>query len=244
MTTRPLPTKTKSPAAGRKKMTWRDWLVRVLGAVSGVTAIILLILLWKITSPPLFYQVRVTDQQLLDPSPTDDFETKLLDFRNQVRKPGTWQATFTESSLNRWLANDLPKKFASALPSGVRDPRLAFEDGRCQVGVTLNKFGIRSVLWIDGRIDQGPDPNSFAIRIDQLKIGSLAIPLSLVEKPIVAALHNQRISANWLDDQKGRALLLHLSPQLPIGEDTYSFIESFKLTAGSLQVTLSTARRK
>lgn len=227
-----------------KPLTWRGWLFRGVGMVVGVFTLVAIVLLWLITSAPAFYTKRLTNPNFSEPDPADDLEAKVLDFRNRARKPGAWQGTFTESSLNRWFGHDLIQKHGNPVPTGTSSPRVAFEEGRFKIGITIKKFGLASVFWLDSRVEKSTAANSFAIRIDHLKLGQLSIPLSFFEQTISSALREQRISTQWLDDQNGRVLLVNLPAQLAIGDNTFSIIEAVEFADGSAQVTVTTFPRQ
>ncbi len=227
----------------RKSVSLVGWIVRGLLTVLALGLLALVVIRWKIATPPSFYVGRLTDSDLLVPNPEDDLESKILDFRNRARKPGTWQGTFTEDSINRWFTIDLPKKFSSSLPTNINNPRIALGEGRCQIGVTVSTFIATGVVWLDGRIEKSKEPNSFAVHIDDLRFGTLPIPIAYVEKQISAVLSAQKISCSWIDDQKGRVLILNFPPVLSSTEKTFSQVDEIVFSEGQFKMIVTTRFR-
>lgn len=228
----------------QKRLNWQGWLFRGLGITAGIFSLVAIVLLWLITSSPPFYDERLSNPTFNEPDPADDLEAKVLELRNQARKPGVWQGTFTESSLNRWFGYDLVQKHGNPLPAGTSNLRAAFAEGGFKIGLTVKTLGVTSVFWLDTRIEKSSNANSFALRIDQVKLGKLPIPLSFFEKAISSALRGQKVSTQWLDDQRGRVLLVNLPAPLTIGDDTFSLIEGVAFTPENVQVTIRTFPRQ
>ncbi len=233
----PRPTRKKKPIGPL------GWCVRGLLLICALGIFILVVIRWKITSPPKFYVERLANSELLAADPNDDLEAKMLDFRNQTRKVGTWQGTFTEDSVNRWFAIDLPKKFSSSLPPNVTNPRIALSDGRCQFGITASTFFATGVVWVDARIERAQEPNSFAVHVDELRYGTLPIPLAYVEKPLVNALSQQKISGSWVDGPKGRVLILNFPPVLSSSAKTFAAVENMEFNAAQFRIVVTTRLR-
>jgi hypothetical protein len=232
-----------APTKKKKAVGLLGWVGRGLLLILALGIFILVVIRWKVTSPPKFYVERLANSELLAVDSKDDLEAKMLDFRNQARKVGTWQGTFTEDSINRWFAIDLPKKFSSSLPPNVNNPRIALSDGRCQIGITVSTFFATGVVWIDGRIERSQEPNSFVVQIDDLRYGTLPIPLAYVEKQISAALSRQKITCSWVDGPKGRVLILNFPPVLSSTEKTFALVDNVEFNAAQFRIVVTTRFR-
>jgi hypothetical protein len=104
-------------------------LVLVLLATAGVA--LLLTAAYRATQHvPAFYQAALVERPVEQKAAADQLERQVLELHNEARKPGRWEARFSQDQINGWLAADLPVKFPGALPEGVSAPRVAIEPGR------------------------------------------------------------------------------------------------------------------
>ena len=59
--------------------------------------------------------------------------TTVAGLRTAAGQPGSWGAAIHERELNAWLADELPRNHAAALPAGWSEPRIRLEPGRMLV---------------------------------------------------------------------------------------------------------------
>src|SRR5436190_309228 len=74
------------------------------------------------------------------------FEQGVLELRNDLRREGDWQATFSAEEINSWLASDLPVKFPRAPPSQISDPRVAITPKMIQVACKYSDARMNAVV--------------------------------------------------------------------------------------------------
>ena len=137
---------------------------------------------------PDFYAAAIADEPVRGPHAGDPFEQQVLELRNEVRRPGTWQAVFTEEEINGWLTVDLPEKFPHALPADVKEPRVAIIGERVLVGCRYEGGSVSTVFSLEVEPHLTSDPNVVALRIRKARAGALPIPLTqLIERTTKAA---------------------------------------------------------
>jgi hypothetical protein len=195
---------------------------------------------WKIVTPPVFYVERINLQSVAGNEQVVDLEKQTAEFREQAAEAGKWSVTIAEDDINRWLAEVLPVKHAGVLPPEVSNPRIAFQEGNCQLGVTVKTRLGQTVLWLDTRFEKLSEPNAYAIHIQQLRAGSLGIPLSYVERSITQALSRQRITSAWSDSSGGRILRVKLDEPLSLDGQSNSRIREIKFSAGEMMIEVET----
>lgn len=59
--------------------------------------------------------------------------TTVAGLRAAAGQPGPWGVAVQEREINAWLAVDLPRNHAAALPAGWSEPRIRLEPGRIRV---------------------------------------------------------------------------------------------------------------
>ena len=132
---------------------------------------------------PDFYAAALADEPARGPHAGDPLERQVLDLRNEVRRPGTWEAVFSEEEINGWLTTDLPEKFPQALPADVKDPRVAIVGERVLVGCRYEGGSVNTVFSLELEPHLTPEPNVIALRIRKARAGTLPIPLTqLIER--------------------------------------------------------------
>src|SRR5262245_52073533 len=124
-------------------------LLLVLLVTAGVA--VLLTAAYRATQQvPAFYQAALAQRPVEQKAAADQLERQVLELHNEARKPGRWEARFSQEQINGWLAADLPVKFPGALPDGVSAPRVAIEPGHMQLAVRYDHGDVSTVLSLAG----------------------------------------------------------------------------------------------
>ena len=91
--------------------------------------------LWySIRHVPEFYrQALSTDRAQLEKSNKQLLRLTAA-LRNELRRPGVWQARFTADEINGWLAVDVPKNHPDLLPPQIEEPRVGITPDAVSVG--------------------------------------------------------------------------------------------------------------
>ncbi len=165
------------------------------------------------------------------------FEQEVLELRNDVRREGTWQATFTADEVNGWLANDLPIKFPKALPNQVSDPRVAITTEMIQVACKYSDSRFSSVVSIGARPELTKEPNVIAIRIMQVRAGALPVPLANFLEQISQHTAKAGVPLRWGEEDGDPVAYVTLPMNQPELQGKTLRIEVVELKEGALVVS-------
>lgn len=145
--------------------------------------------------PPAYQTALAMDAQL-QVRRSDELLQQASALSNQVRKPGKWEAVFTAEQVNGWLAVDLMKNHAGAVPPGFHEPRVAIEPGDVRMFCRYEKDGVSSVLTLAVEPFL-PEPNVLAVRIRAARAGLLPVPLGEVLKGLSKAAAEADLRLEW-----------------------------------------------
>jgi hypothetical protein len=172
-------------------------LVAMLGV--GVAGAAVLFALYRASQKvPEFYQ-RALVQATADEESSERFERQALALHNQVRRAGRWEARFSESEINAWLAAVLPEKFPQALSSGVSDPRIAIEGDLIRLAVRYDRGSTHAVISLAARARLTDVPNELAIEIREVRAGALPVPLARFLDEIKLHAAHAGFPLRWTD---------------------------------------------
>ena len=106
--------------------------------------------------------------------------------RNELRRPGVWQARFTADQINGWLAVDVPKNpHPDLLPPQIPDPALAYLRDAVSVGARY-VGSVTSVVSLEVSAHL-PEENVVAVRVRKLRAGNVPWSISRIVNEVVAA---------------------------------------------------------
>jgi hypothetical protein len=128
-----------------------------------------------------------------------------------VDRSDEWSARFLQSRINSWLAEDFAAEYGAHLPHGMRDPRVAFEEGRISCGVRLERpgwGGIASVI-LRPRV---LGPNRLAVEVESIRAGLLPVPIESLREEVLALCGNRGLPARWELHDGHDVLVLDLDP--------------------------------
>jgi hypothetical protein len=151
---------------------------------------------------PEFYQAALVERPVEQKAAADALEREVLSLNNEVRKPGRWEARFSQDQINGWLAADLPVKFPGALPAGVSQPRVAIEPDHVQMAVKFKQGDVETVLSLTGDAYLTDRPNEVAIHIEHVRAGAFPVPLSRFLDNIAEKAGDAGLPLRW-DEQDG-----------------------------------------
>ena len=164
------------------------------------------------------------------------FEQQVLELKNDTRREGEWQATFSVEEINGWLANDLPVKFPMALPNTVSDPRVAISPQMIQVACKYSDARITSVISLGAEPKMTNEPNVIAIRIRQVRAGALPVPLANFLQQISEHSAKSGVPLRWGEEDGDPVAYITLPMDHPELKDKSLRVESIELKDGALVV--------
>ena len=129
----------------------------------------------------------------------DQLEREVLELHNEARKPGRWEARFSQEQINGWLAADLPVKFPGHARR-VSAPRVAIEPGRMQFAVRYDHGEISTVLSLAGDAYLTDRPNEVAIHIEHVRAGAFPVPLAQFLDDIAERAGEAGLPLRWTEE--------------------------------------------
>ena len=169
-----------------------------LGAIGGGLVGVVLLYQATQTAPDFYGLANDTDVERCRRA-SDEMERRSIALHNQVRKRGSWAATFTGGQINGWLAVDLAEKFPELAAGRVQDPRIAFREGYIDVGFRLRETGMTAIVSVEIGAELVA-PNVVACRLYHARAGSVPIPLKTVLDEITQAARRWRLPIRWAQD--------------------------------------------
>jgi hypothetical protein len=210
--------------------------------LSIVLVLVLFGLYWASRYEPAFYRKALKIDSAKLEKGSDEMLRRALAFQNNFKHEGDWQATFTAEQINCWLIYDLKRNHLELLQAEFRDPCVAIEPGRLQIGCLYEKGVTSSVLCLTVE-PYVPEPNVVALRIVKARAGLLPLPLTNVLKSITLAAQNSDCSLNW-GQADGDPVALISFPSSKENGDLTIKIKTVKLSEGEIFISGSTMRNK
>lgn len=161
------------------------------------------------------------------------FLAQSMQLRNDIINEERWEAVFSDQEVNAWLAEDLVKQFADQIPSGVRDPRVAFEPDRVTLAFRLDEGRIRAVVWVVMQV-RVPEPNVVALTIEKIRAGIMPVPADQILERIAAHARERGIAVHW--EREGGLPVAKLSYQ-PHLDRRDIVLEHFQTLDGYVRLT-------
>jgi hypothetical protein len=129
-----------------------------------------------------------------------------------------WQATFTETQINSFFEEDFRRSgYADRLlPTGISEPRVAFEADRLRLGF---RYGIdfwSTVVTIDLRVWLAPrEPNVIALEIQGVHAGALPISPHTLLDQIKRFAERTKMEVRWYRFNNNPVALLRFPSDQP-----------------------------
>jgi hypothetical protein len=214
----------------------RAALVLVVLVTAGLA--ILLTAAYRATQQvPEFYQAALAHQPALQKAAADQLERQVLELHNEARKPGRWEAHFSQEQINGWLATDLPTKFPGALPEGVSDPRVAIETGRMQLAVRYDQGDVSTVLSLAGDAYLTERTNEVAIHIEHVRAGAFPVPLAQFLDEIAEHAGDAGLPIRWAEQEGDPVALVTLPLDRAEFKGKQLQVERLEICAGEIVVS-------
>ncbi len=160
-------------------------------AVLAVALVIVGVIWLLVTRAPDFYEKKAPIDTAVAKKACDQFLQKTSLFASDLKREGTWYLKVTEEEINGWLAVDLPRNHARALPSGIRDPRIEIGDDVIRVAARAEYGYLSGVAHVELQL-YSTEANTITLVIKRAALGALPLPLqNLIEqlKKVAAQAH-------------------------------------------------------
>jgi hypothetical protein len=124
---------------------------------------------------PEFYQRKLATSADQLVANAESFEKEMTRLHADAHdEDGRWELSVSDDQINGWLMLDWPQRFPRALPSNIREPRVAIEPGKCNVACQYEDGGTKAVLTMTIDIQPAGKPNQVKLRILSANIGSVS----------------------------------------------------------------------
>jgi hypothetical protein len=183
-------------------------LICVPGAIGG--------LFWySITYQPVFYREMVAVPREQTQQQAKRFLAQSLQLSNDIHNEPRWEAVFSDSEVNAWLAEDLVTQFADQLPAEVHDPRVAFEPDRVTLAFLLDQGRIHSVITVVARVEVAADEeNVIELTIEKIRAGAVPVPAQQILDRITEKAVAHGLDIRWKLKAEVPTALVRYSPDL------------------------------
>jgi hypothetical protein len=141
------------------------------------------------------------------------FVAQSLQLRNDIVNEPSWEAVFSDSEVNAWLAEDLVTHFVDQLPPEVNEPRVLFELDRVILAFQLRQGGVHSVITVVAR-PRVPEPNTVELTLEKIRAGILPIPADNVLDRITEYARFHGINVEWSRRGGFPVVVLRYTPNL------------------------------
>ena len=153
-------------------------------------------------------------------------------------KSGKWEVVFTEAQVNAYLASVLPKKHPGLIPPELKDPRVKIEPDSLTVAARL-EGAVNTVVSL--KVDVYlPRPNTIAIRIRQVRAGSLPWPLGSLIEEVSNAAKRDNIPLSWTRSGEDPVAMITIAPS---DSKKMTEITACQLEEGKLYLAGTTKKR-
>lgn len=229
-------------AAKRKTRRWWRTPLQVLLIGLALVLAITGYVYQTLDQTPEFYDLALQVSPTANAEAGDEFESQAIRLQNSLRTTDKrWQAVFTQSQINGWLASDLIEKFPETLPPNIADPRVSFSKGEAIEGHAKVAFRYRSArlsATVVGAVEVfcTEQPDQIAVKINSLSAGLLPIPVSRVSHRLDDAMQRIGITVEWTEEESVPVALLNFPPDLVRVEGRQVRIDGLLIRDGELIV--------
>ncbi len=221
-----------------KRFLWSVAILSVMAVVvSGMVS------MWAIERTrfvPDFYQQATMGLPVDLDSAIASLENDVIRLQGDASQLGGWNAAFTDAQINAWLVQQLPKEFPNLLPHGVIDPRIVIEDGRVFAAARFRNAHIDTVISFEVKVALTEHANVLAIRVNNLRAGSLRLPLSRFLRGISQEAAKSDMEVCWDMDQSEPVALVTVPSEHPGYVHSPVVVESVCMSDGMLRLSGNT----
>lgn len=160
------------------------WSVRA--AVAGAAAIVVVAIV-AARQAPGWYSASVADVPPTAERDARRLVTEVASLQAAATRAGEWGAAVREEEINAWLATDLPRNHAAALPAGLSAPRVRLEPGRIRIAARTAVGPLVGVASIAVEVRLRP-AGRLECAVAEARIGAIPVPAGPVVHRLAAFL--------------------------------------------------------
>jgi hypothetical protein len=204
-------------------------------AVGGVLTVLCgaVGLRWAATQAPDFYEAALAAPPVpaVRREAAREFARQTAELVEELRYSPAWEEEFTQTQVNAWLAEELPKQYGDRIPKGVADPRVQFEDGLVRIAFRLATKSFEGIVSLDLR-PSVPKPNHVELRVESLAAGLLPLSPASFTDDVTKQLALYGVPHEWRTDDGVQVLDVTIVPKR--GDNPV--LERIAVAGGSLKV--------
>jgi hypothetical protein len=209
-----------------------------LWAMGGVFAVLIGLAVWGYYAArqvPEFYEQALQLEPKRLEQASDEMVRQTTELVSNTNTTGSWTARFTAEQINGWLAVDLPKNHAGAMPKEFRDPRVAISAEGIQVACRYETEWISTVASLQLEVSLR-EQNVLAVRFRKARAGTLPLPLKDILDQISRAAREADLRLSW-ETIEGDPVALLTIPALRDGErNVMVILEAVELREGEIHL--------
>jgi len=183
--------------------------------------------------PEFYRQARVSsarqEQQF-----GEEFKQQLVDLQTDLEKNQRFETILSEDQINGWLATTVAQQHAHRLPSGMRDPRVAIQQGEVKVGSHFRRGKIDTVVWLVADLKLNDKSNVLEIRLRGLKAGLIPFSIERFQEQITSSLTRAKLKITWVKDAEEVTARIQLPERFEGLEGKSVQFERIELQSGGL----------
>lgn len=220
----------------------RRWLTRIASTLLLMSLLVACFAYWayrQTRAVPDFYE-RARASVPEDPMVvSQQLQRQVEQLQEDVQQKGGWRAEFSDDQINAWLVSVLPNEFPRLLPPGVDDPRVVIEDGKILAAARYRKNHIDTIVSFEVKLKLTEQPNVLAVRLENLRAGTLPLPISRFAKGISREAAKSNIEVLWDKESldSGPVALVTVPSEHEKYVNAPVIIESLELDSGMLSMS-------
>jgi hypothetical protein len=184
--------------------------------------------------PPFYSDALAVDESVLKQS-NREMLRRTAALNNDVKRPGRWEALFTDEQINGWLAVDVPKNHPDLIPPQASNPRVQIVPGRLLAGAQIeNAVSAIVSVELDIRLT---DTNVLAVRIQKLRVGDVPWGLDEILDDVIATARDWGLHVEQTQTEGDPVLLLTMPAEL---DRRRVLVERLELREGEVYLSGST----
>ncbi|HEX6985983.1 MAG TPA: hypothetical protein VF170_11435 [Planctomycetaceae bacterium] len=217
-------------------------------SVGGLLAVVCAAvgLRWAANQAPDFYEAALAapPPPAVRQEAAREFAEQTAELVHELRYASTWEQEFTQTQVNAWLAEELPRRYGHRIPRGVSDPRVEFADGLVRIGFQLSSSKFEGVVGLDLR-PTVPEPNRLAIAVEALYAGLLPLAPGSFTDDVTKQLDRHGVEHEWRVEDGLHVLYVTVVPNRgdrPVLEEIAVGDEKLRIAGRREQPTTLTMR--
>ena len=158
--------------------------------------------------------------------------------RRVAGRTGRWRVAMDNAEINDWLADELPRRFERLFHKGVSAPVVSVDDGALRAAVHYRSASGRIDAIVSCRLEASmtQQPNLLAVRLSELKLGALPIPIEPFIRRISREAAGGDLDIRWDFTEQGPVALVDVPKTHPQYAVAPVVVEKVELVDGRLHV--------